>query len=174
MPIANIYTKYPKRTNDLVRQLQEQGYQVRILKPETQLVPADLEIEFEVVNSKEEALELAGALAEEISAFPQPEASVNPPSLPPPTKVLTPFAVRQSPEVPPTAYFLLLLIPKKFRESFVGDLEEEFRTIVLPQYGRRKATLWYWWHTILSLLPFITRFLKRAVGFALIAKLIGK
>jgi hypothetical protein len=46
--------------------------------------------------------------------------------------------------VPHVGQYLLLLLPKKFRENLVGDLEEEYRTIVLPQYGPPKAKLWYW------------------------------
>src|SRR5947209_376105 len=36
-----------------------------------------------------------------------------------------------------TPTFALLLIPKRNREHVIGDLEEEYRTTVLPQYGSK-------------------------------------
>lgn len=51
---------------------------------------------------------------------------------------------------PRTAKFLLLLIPKKNREGILGDLEEEYRTILLPEYGLRLARFYYWWHSLLT------------------------
>lgn len=76
--------------------------------------------------------------------------------------------------IPRRAQYLLLLVPHKNREFILGDLEEEFRTILLPQYGLRKAQAYYWWHTFGSLAPFILRFFKRALGLAVILRLIGK
>jgi hypothetical protein len=40
-------------------------------------------------------------------------------------------------EVPSSARLLLLLVPRKVRENLVGDLEQEFLTRVLPNYGLR-------------------------------------
>ena len=55
-------------------------------------------------------------------------------------------AVRAVSRVAPPRFpkFLLLLIPKKNREYVIGDLEEEFQTILVPQYGYRIARCWYW------------------------------
>ena len=36
---------------------------------------------------------------------------------------------------PPVAEFCLLLIPLRHREDILGDLEEEFKTRVVPEYG---------------------------------------
>jgi len=77
-------------------------------------------------------------------------------------------------DVPALAQYILLLIPKKHRDPLLGDLREEFETILLPTYGTQRARLWYWWHTILSVCPFAMRIIKRALGFILISKLIGK
>jgi hypothetical protein len=52
---------------------------------------------------------------------------------------------------PPLApKFLMLLIPPKNREAIIGDLEEEYRTILLREYGKRLANFYYWWHAILA------------------------
>ena len=75
---------------------------------------------------------------------------------------------------PPLAEFILLLIPMRDREHLIGDLEEEFRVIVLPKHGLFKANLYYWWQVIISLFPYILRFFKRALGVAVFFKLIGK
>lgn len=46
---------------------------------------------------------------------------------------------------PRQAEFLLhLLLPKPMRESLIGDLAEEFSTSIIPKFGRRRASLWYW------------------------------
>lgn len=74
---------------------------------------------------------------------------------------------------PRSAQFLLLLIPKRNREHLIGDLEEEYRTIVLPEYGRFWAGLWYWGQTLGAIGPYLWSGLKRVLGWAAIAKLIG-
>ena len=75
---------------------------------------------------------------------------------------------------PRVAVFALLLIPKKNREHLIGDLEEEYRTILLPQYGRFRARLWYWEQTALALGFYAWPFLKKVLGMAAIWKLIGR
>ena len=77
-------------------------------------------------------------------------------------------ASRKPTGVPRTARFLLLLTPKSYREGLVGDLEEEFHTIVLPRYGGRLAQLWYWEQVACSLWPLIWDLLKRAAGLTII------
>ena len=62
---------------------------------------------------------------------------------------------------PRLAKFVLLLVPKKNREHLLGDLDEEFRTILVPEYGPRKARLWYWWHVTISIMPLVWDQLKR-------------
>src|SRR5205823_4027609 len=49
MPLARIFTRNPEGTADLSGQLRQQGYTVEVARPDqTNLAPADLEIEFEV------------------------------------------------------------------------------------------------------------------------------
>jgi len=68
---------------------------------------------------------------------------------------------------PPTsAKFILLLIPRRYREHLVGDLEEEYNTIVLPEYGARKARNWYWWHVVISVGPLLWVHVRRAATIA--------
>lgn len=51
---------------------------------------------------------------------------------------------------PHAAKFLLLLVPLRNREGIIGDLEEEYRTILVPEYGHPLAKFYYWWHVILT------------------------
>ncbi len=41
-------------------------------------------------------------------------------------------------------------LPKRDRECMIGDLEEEYRTVMLPKYGTRVAARWYWWQAVRS------------------------
>jgi len=74
---------------------------------------------------------------------------------------------------PSAAQFVLLLIPKRSREHLIGDLEEEYRSVVLPQYGRFWAGVWYWGQTLWAIGPYLWVGLKRVFGWAAIIKLIG-
>jgi hypothetical protein len=69
---------------------------------------------------------------------------------------------------PRSAHFLLLLIPKRNREHLIGDLEEEFRTIVLPKYGERAA--WFWYQVAISFSPLLWARLKQLAGFVILWK----
>jgi hypothetical protein len=71
---------------------------------------------------------------------------------------------------PVSAQFLLLLLPKKYRENLVGDIDEEFSTVVLPRHGPRKARLWYWCQVIASIMPFVWAQIKRVAGLVLLWK----
>ena len=53
---------------------------------------------------------------------------------------------------PPKQAEMLLhfALPKCDRECMIGDLEEEYRTIILPKYGARVAARWYWWQAVRS------------------------
>lgn len=79
-------------------------------------------------------------------------------------------APRKSNRPPSSARFLLLLIPQRHREHLIGDLDEEYATIVLPEYGLRKARLWYWCQVLTSLLPLLGAELKRLVGLVVLWK----
>lgn len=71
------------------------------------------------------------------------------------------------PDSPPAgAKFILLLIPKRNREHLIGDLEEEYRTILVPEYGVRKARTWYWWQVAISIGPLLWAHVKRGAAIA--------
>jgi hypothetical protein len=77
----------------------------------------------------------------------------------------------QSDTRPPTsAKFLLLLIPRRNREHLIGDLEEEYAAVVLPEYGFRKARLWYWFQVLATLGPILWNEAKRIAGVILALK----
>jgi hypothetical protein len=68
MPLARILTRNPERTADLSNQLKQQGYSVEVARPDqTNLTPADLEIEFEVCE-RADVLDRAADLATELGA----------------------------------------------------------------------------------------------------------
>jgi hypothetical protein len=71
---------------------------------------------------------------------------------------------------PSSAKFLLLLVPRRYRENLIGDLEEEYATIVAPQFGLEKARLWYWWQVLASLTPLLWAEIKRFAGLILLWK----
>lgn len=73
---------------------------------------------------------------------------------------------------PPRAQFLLLLVPKVRRECLLGDLNEEYETVVLPRFGAIKARRWYWWQVIACIAPFAWRLFKKAAGAAAVWRLI--
>lgn len=54
--------------------------------------------------------------------------------------------------VPPKRAEMLLHfgLPKRDRECMIGDLEEEYRRVILPKYGARVAARWYWWQAVRS------------------------
>ncbi len=56
----------------------------------------------------------------------------------------------------------------------MGDMEEEYRTIALPQYGHLLARVWYWEQTAIAVGRYLLPVIKRVLGFAVIWKLIGK
>jgi hypothetical protein len=86
MPLARIFTRNPEGTADLSGQLRQQGYIVEVARPDqTNLAPADLEIEFEVCE-RADVLNRAANLAAELDA----DVAVSPGVLKP--------AVQPSPE----------------------------------------------------------------------------
>src|ERR1043166_9638293 len=68
MPLARIFTRNPEGTADRPAQHREKGYTVEGARPdETNLAPADLEIEFEVCE-RADVLHRAADLAAELDA----------------------------------------------------------------------------------------------------------
>jgi len=62
---------------------------------------------------------------------------------------------------PAGAQYLLLLLPRKYREALLGDLEEEYRTVVFPRYGPLWAKVYYWVQVLSSFLPILWRLLEQ-------------
>jgi len=77
---------------------------------------------------------------------------------------------QESTNPPRWAKFLLLLVPRRYREHLIGDLEEEYSQIVLPEFGPRRARLWYWWQVLASLIPLVWAEAKRLAGLVVIWK----
>jgi len=74
---------------------------------------------------------------------------------------------RHLPSSPPrAAKFILLLVPKRHREHLIGDLEEEYTAMLLPEYGVRRARIWYWWQVAISIGPLLWVQIRRGVAIA--------
>ena len=79
------------------------------------------------------------------------------------------YAVRHRP--PERARFLLnLCLSRPDGEYLIGDLEEEYQTIILPEFGLRRAKLWYWKQVIWSIWPMIGSRVRRILAVGGIAK----
>jgi hypothetical protein len=75
---------------------------------------------------------------------------------------------------PRSVKFILLLVPKRNREHLIGDLEEEFQTIVLPQYGRFLARCWYFEQVMLAIGFYLWPTIKKILRLSVLYKLIGR
>jgi hypothetical protein len=71
---------------------------------------------------------------------------------------------------PAVAKFILLLIPERHREPLIGDLEEQYITTLLPEYGAKKARIWYWWQVVTSIGPLLWAPIERAIAIAFLWK----
>jgi hypothetical protein len=71
---------------------------------------------------------------------------------------------------PKAARLAVLLIPKRHREHLIGDLDEEYWTVLLPEYGPTCARIWYWWQVAVSLGPFLWVQLQRAAIIAWLSR----
>ena len=79
--------------------------------------------------------------------------------------------IQAASELPKTAEKLLyIILPKSAREHLPGDLEEEYRTTILPKFGSRYAKIWYWKQAVGSIGPIIRSQLLKLLGFASVAK----
>jgi hypothetical protein len=67
--------------------------------------------------------------------------------------------------------FLYFLLPRRVRENIPGDLEEEYRTIILPKFGPGYAKRWYWMQVVNSLVPILWGQLIRLIRFGVFAKI---
>lgn len=79
--------------------------------------------------------------------------------------------IQASSDLPKTAEKLLyIILPKSAREHLPGDLEEEYRTTILPKFGLRYAKIWYWKQVVGSIGPILRSQLLKLMGFASVAK----
>jgi hypothetical protein len=83
-------------------------------------------------------------------------------------------AVEQQDAPPRFARFVFLLIPKRNREHLVGDLEEEFNIVVLPQYGSFLARCWYFEQVMLAVGFYLWPTIKKILGLSVLYKMIGR
>jgi len=93
---------------------------------------------------------------------------------PDPKEFTVALKTTETPRSPRVARFVLFLIPKKNREHLIGDLEEEYRTLIMPEYGRRWARIWYRGQVIQAVGFYVWPFVKRVLGMAAIWKVIGR
>jgi hypothetical protein len=72
---------------------------------------------------------------------------------------------RPAPIAPPTnAHFLLrLALPAQHRDAVIGDLNEEYASVMLPRFGTRRANFWYWSQVARSISPLMARRLFQVV-----------
>jgi hypothetical protein len=71
----------------------------------------------------------------------------------------TAFRRKSSPDNVPRVgeALLFFFLPKKERDTLPGDLEEEYRTVIVPKFGFRVARAWYWWQAVSSVGPVLRR-----------------
>jgi hypothetical protein len=79
--------------------------------------------------------------------------------LPPQIQISAPAVADSRP--PAGAKYLLLLFHKKYREGLLSDFEEEYRTVVFPQYGAFRAKLYYWMQVLSCFLPVLWWLLEK-------------
>ena len=67
---------------------------------------------------------------------------------------------------------LAYIIPRDRSEFILGDLEEKFRTVVVPKYGIRYARFWYWGQVVVEGLAGIRAHLLNIAGLATLTKIV--
>lgn len=63
---------------------------------------------------------------------------------------------------------IFLFIDERSREHIVGDLEEEYLTIILPNRTYFKARFWWWREALGIVAPYIWKRLRRVMGLEVI------
>jgi hypothetical protein len=63
---------------------------------------------------------------------------------------------------PFAAWLLAAALPSRDRDFVLGDLAEEFATVIAPHHGRRRANWWYRRQVACSLAPLVCRAWERA------------
>jgi hypothetical protein len=125
MPLARIFTRNPEGTADLSGQLRQQGYTVEVARPdETNLAPADLEIEFEVCE-RADVLHRAADLAAELDA----DVAVSPGVLKPAAQPSPEPSISLQPAPEPVTENVVEL---KSQPSIRDEREREFEAAFAP------------------------------------------
>jgi hypothetical protein len=125
MPLARIFTRNPEGTADLSGQLRQQGYTVEVARPdETNLAPADLEIEFEVCE-RADVLHRAADLAAELDA----DVAVSPGVLKPAVEPSPEPGISLQPAPEPVTENVVEL---KSQPSMKDEREREFEAAFAP------------------------------------------
>lgn len=71
-------------------------------------------------------------------------------------------------------YLLHLLLPRAMRDPLIGDIIEDYRTRILPQFGPAKARFWFWKEVIFSILSVWKGGLWKIGAFLGIAKVLSR
>jgi len=66
---------------------------------------------------------------------------------------------------------LYFALPRAERGYIIGDLDEEFQTIILPMFGPRMARLWYWSQVVRSLGRIFLASLKKVVRLGVLLRI---
>ena len=131
MPLARIFTRNPEGTADLAGQLRQQGYNVEVARPDqTNLAPADLEIEFEVCE-RADVLDRAANLATELDA----DVAVAPGILQPAIQRADDPSVHPMAEPVPENLVELMSLPgseHRGQEAAERDREQDFEAAFAP------------------------------------------
>ena len=147
MPLARIITLHPERTSALSEQLQQQGFNVELARPEeTHIQPAELEIHFELCDQQQvlnRAAELARQLGAEIVVFPN---AVEAPPKPAPVEeirrpepiIATPLVQelqQPKPVMAPPIFSTTAELPASVRQDETPAQQEEFSYELPGQSG---------------------------------------
>jgi hypothetical protein len=125
MPLARIFTRNPEGTADLSGQLRQQGYTVEVARPDqTNLAPADLEIEFEVCE-RADVLHRAADLAAELDA----DVAVSPGVLKPAVQPAPAPSMAVQPVPEPVTENVVEL---KSQPAVADDRERQFEAAFAP------------------------------------------
>jgi len=74
-------------------------------------------------------------------------------------------------DIPILARMMFLLVDKRNREALIGDLEEEYRTEVVPVKSRFRARCW-WWSQVLGIAgTYLQSRIRRGLGLAAVRRL---
>jgi len=67
----------------------------------------------------------------------------------------------------------LAIISPKDHDPIMGDLEEEYQTVVRPSYGRKLGQCWYCWQLVRIIRAYLWQAFRRFIGVER-RKLIGR